>query len=757
MKNRTNVMKRACKPLASKTACLLLVSSFIFLSCENKMLEHYEEPAWLKGSTWDVLEDRGTYSIFLQGIELAGFKPIAQGKSILTVMAPDDTAFSGYLASKGYSKISELDTDELKKLIGFHLLYYSYNKDKMVNFRPKGDLESEEDKNIDAGLYYKFRTRSSNKVSSQVTPEGKEVTIYHLERFLPVFSHRFFETKNIDPKLNYEYFYPGSTWTGNNGFNVSNASVEEYAIMADNGYIYAIDQVLEPLETIYTELKEKENYSVFFDLYDSYSTYEYDKTLSDDYGAAIGADSLYLHKHGALPPIAMEWPVSSFQHISALASISYSIFALSDNALNNFFNVFWKLGGYNSLNEVDPLVLRYLIGQFTYGGSIVFPEEITNRRIMNAYGTYFDFDPMTITDKAICINGSFYGLNSMDTPPLFASVIGPAFRDLKYNPYLYALEGSSLLSAFVSSDVKFTMLLPDEQQLNGAEMYLMNYETGKVLQEMTVNGLANVSSSKMQSMINMHTVYGEVDLKNTGTRVLPTQLPFNYWFVKDGMVTNNALHNRVLAPDFQGTPFVPITEITDNGAPWSNGKTYSYGTPEVLFQAEETDGLAHLLSVTNDGRYPFNSFSQLLKRANMVIGTEIIGLSTGRFIAFIPTNEAIATALSQNLIPGITNGTVAADGTITAESIDVLVLQEYLYSYFLRSPETVITTYPFPGSTMRSGVYTTVSGSKLRYTDSGSGLSVQLEDRQQVNVMPTYDYFPFAYSDGGFHLIEAIL
>jgi uncharacterized surface protein with fasciclin (FAS1) repeats len=721
------------------------------------MLEHYEEPGWLKGNTWDVLKDRGNYSIFLEGIELAGFKPIVQGKSILTIMAPEDNAFSAYLSSQGYSKISDLEDDELKKLIGFHLLYYSYNKDRMVNFRPEGDLATEEDKERNAGMYYKFRTRSSNKVSNKVTAEGKQITIYHLERFVPVFSHRFFNSKNIDPKLNYEYFYPESTWTGNDGFNVSNASVKEYEILADNGYIYAIDKVLEPMETIYTQLNGKDDYSVFFDLYDSYSSYEYDNTLSTDFGKAIGVDSLYLHRHGSLPPIAMEWPTSSYQNISTLSSVSYSIFAPSNNALNGFFNRYWKIGGYESLNEVDQLVMKYMLDQYIYGGAIVFPEEISKRRIMNSYGTYFDFDPMSIKDKSICINGSFYGLDTMDTPPLFASIIGPAFRNKEYVPYLYALNGSSLLNSFVSSDVNFTMLMPSEEQLNSIEMYLMSYTTGKSLQEMTENGLADVSTSKMQSMVNMHTVYGGEGLSSTGTKVLATQLPFNYWFVKDGGITNNALFNKCIEPDFSGSVFVPFTEITNNGTAWSNGKTYSYGSADILFQEDASDGLAHTIVVTNDGRYPFNSFSQLLKRANMVLGSNITGLTVGRFIAFIPTNEAIATALSQNLIPGITNGTVAADGSITAASIDVQTLQNYLLSYFLRSPETVITTYPYPGSNMRSGIYKTASGTNLKYTDTGSALSVQLENRQEVKVIPTYDYFPFAYSDGGFHLIEAIL
>lgn len=87
--------------------------------------------------------------------------------------------------------------------------------------------------------------------------------VYHLERYLPVFSYRYFQTKGIDAKSNYEAFYPNSTWTGENGFNVSNASVKEYGIIANNGYIHTVDRVIEPLETIYTELKKQDEYSIF--------------------------------------------------------------------------------------------------------------------------------------------------------------------------------------------------------------------------------------------------------------------------------------------------------------------------------------------------------------------------------------------------------------------------------------------------------------------------------------------------------------
>ena len=107
---------------------------------------------------------------------------------------------------------------------------------------------------------------------------------------------------------NYEYFYSGSTWTGDEGFNVSNASVDEYEVIAGNGYLYMVDRVVEPLKTIYNELKSRPDYSTYLTLYNNYDYYQLDEQLTTDFG---NGEDLYLHLHESpLAPIALEWPSS---------------------------------------------------------------------------------------------------------------------------------------------------------------------------------------------------------------------------------------------------------------------------------------------------------------------------------------------------------------------------------------------------------------------------------------------------------------
>jgi len=84
------------------------------------------------------------------------------------------------LKEQGLNSIDEMDSVSLDKLIGFHLLYYAYSADKLINFRPEeGDDVTDEDKKINAGLYYKHRTKSKDANTTEYDfRRDQEVTAY---------------------------------------------------------------------------------------------------------------------------------------------------------------------------------------------------------------------------------------------------------------------------------------------------------------------------------------------------------------------------------------------------------------------------------------------------------------------------------------------------------------------------------------------------------------------------------------------------
>ena len=750
---------------------LALVTAFV-VSCQEGVDEsdHYQVPDWLKGNAYQVLTQEGNHTMFLKGIELTGYQPIVDGRSILTVMAPNDEAFSKFLQENGYSSVEDMYAkapQQLKNTIGYHLMYYAYDWEKLVNFRPsEGDGATDEQKAQNAGLWYKHRTRSADDMEDmrgKLNSVDTTVTIYHYERFLPVLSNKFFATKGIDAKSNYEYFYPGSSWdvTGD-GFQVSNASVtDQAAVITDNGYLYHINQVIKPLETIHKTLKQNSNYSKFVDLYDQYAEFTEAATeTSEKVGKVV-----YTLTHGSLPNIACEWPVTDFRSMGTLERAAYNIFAPSNQAIDKFFTNYWTAeGGYHTLADLDPLILQYFIMQsFADVAEPVFPEEIRKGTIETAFGTPININPDNVTDRLFCENGVVYGMDNMEAPAIFSSVVGPAFKDTTYQCYLYTLDKSDLVLSLASNKSEFVTLIPTNLQYNQNEpaMRLNTTTAGRLLEVYSdVDGnYVTIGQGATQDIVNMHTAPNVNTLQSNGTQVIETNIAFNYWFVHDGQITTNARFNEQLNPAYTGNPFVGFHEVTNNGQAWNNGRSYSYDASN-LFVPASGDGLEHLLSVGNDKNYEYYLFAQLLQKAGLVdtkTSTMPSLAAIGyRLVAFVPTNEAITSNLEK--IPGTARLTIAADGTLsgTPTSTQKTELANYLRNYFVSSLMNTITSYPYPGSSFK-GSYLTMGGDDLLVESTESGLNVNLNNGASVAISNKYFGLPFAFSDGCLQFIDGIL
>lgn len=764
----------------------LLLFLAVFASCEDKLGEYYEKPEWLKGNIYQILQEDGKYTIFLKGIDLAGYKQMVNGKSILTVMAPSDSAFQIYLQEKYQTqKIEDLSVDEIRKLIGFHIMYYAFSTDKLVNFRPgEGDDATFEELLKNAGLYYKHRTKSMDKITVEWDKtRGDSVKVFHQERFLPVFSTKFFNTKQIDANYNYEYFFPGTNWTGgDSGFNVANASVQEYQVIASNGYVFKVDKVIRPLETIYTELKSKPEYSTFISLYNKYEYYAEEPDLSLQYG---NGSKLFQHYHKApLANIACEWPVIDYSNMTSLSYASYSVFAPNNKAISDFFNNYWKIGGYDSLPQVSSESIEYLLFNCVYSESVVFPEEIQKGRIKNSYGTVvsFDVDKVPAKNRIMCVNGALYGLDELAAPTMFTSVTGPAFQYKKYGYFLKMLKASNLTMTLCSDETRYITLMPSNAQIES--IGITTNRDGNLI----MNG-ALLSSSVLTNYVYAHTVSLDAtpgnysQLPTTGNHVLRTLSPTSnmYWYVKDGKITNNVLFNEMIFPGNiadENRIFRNVEELKFKGESWTNGKSYSYDS--LLFEGAYTrsnyknfQGLMY--NNRSDVNLPYHGFVQLLQKAGMY-NAQTFNFIFEDYIAFVPVTDAVKNALLNNNIPGIK----ADEALIANEAVpffdrftvtDAEQLKQYLLAYFIPESTAGVSNYPFLGwgEVLTKGLPTldvkevldensklTLVTTMMDVQDTGSKLRVRLikDGSSWKDVVNNYYYFPFVFEDGCVHFIS---
>lgn len=726
-----------------------LISLFILITaCEREMDKYYEVPGWLKGNAWEVLKARGDYSYFLDAVERSGFKDLISGRGIITVIAPTDSAFAIYLKANNYASINQIPLETLTELVGFHLVYYSFDKEKFANYRPNGI--SEDDAITDAGLYYKFRTKSNseteeftdNTAGSNETPPIRKV--YHKERFLPILSNTLFNTKGINAQSNYQYFFPDKKFpVSDNDFNIANAAVIDYAIIADNGYVYTVDEVLKPVETVYKTMGAANNYSVFQEVYNRFAEFNYSSELTESYGYG---DSIFLFYHTDLPKIASEWTYNGesslpdYADLGQLARLSNNVFAPSNSSLNNFFNTFWK-DYYTDFNAVPFLAVKYLLDNHVFEGDIIFPEDISNGTVTSRYGDPIIFDVSEVEFRAICANGTFYGLNSVMVPRMFESVTAPAFQRPQYLMFLHMLNQVEKIQPLMTDDINFSVFLPSNHILEanttiqGRPIQYQNLNPNKYgEQSIQIEGddqpWVPMGYSTMNGLINNH-IASKLMSQTEHYKIYKTLNNFQYLLVEDDekIYSSNIFNNY---PDQPST----FSKISD----YYNGTTYALTGNDDMALVQDYSLFKDQIKLNTPP--DLTIFKQLLDAGGLPNTTPAFNFLQGeRFIVLAPTEEAIMRDLAK--LP----------------SVLPEYMSRYMKMYFVNLNESELSDYPFPGAGIKGILQTFAS------TEAGEQISIQLTDNGENlnivdpkgNVIPVVSVFPRIYADGAVYMIDGLL
>lgn len=474
-----------------KSVLILLSVVFLFFSCQDTWEKQGVDPEALhKGFAYDVLQNRGNYTLFLAAADKAGYGSLLRGKGLATVFAPDDNTFKAYLEKHNYSGLDAITPQELNVLIGQHVLKYSYLKKDLINFQPSvsgtGVIQP-------AGACYKHKTFAREEDETFYDAwEKRNVKVVNREKFLPVFSSDFFKTMKIeDPEADYKYFYSDSKWYGkDNCFYPANAGVLEYEIPTDNGYVYIVNQVIEPMRTVYSVLEDpKLNYSSIKGMFDSFSSFRYDAVISTGY--AQPGDSLFLFEHmneGRLliENIASEW-ITNANNTEVQTLFAFNAFMPNDAAILQFFNDFFKdpdvRDQYNSLAEVDRLTLYYFLANHIVRSNPIFPSMLKDG-VSDGWGGAFDLNLNSDVDhREICGNGVFYGLNKVQMPAIFNAVTRPVFQSPKYKMFAYALMRSGMLPELANKERRVTMLVLSDATMQSNGFALLDKNAFKVGEE----------------------------------------------------------------------------------------------------------------------------------------------------------------------------------------------------------------------------------------------------------------------------------
>lgn len=731
-------------------------------SCQREIDKYYEIPDWLKGNAYEVMEDRGDFSLFMKAVDRSSYASLVKGKGIVTVMAPTDDAFSAYLSKHNYSSVEDISQTELDKLIGYHLIYYSYTKQNFLFYNPNG-IDAELDV---PGAYFKFRTKSRDAISTakDYASGGVMRKIMHKDRFIPVISDYSLSGWQTSPKDEYEKMFPGSTYTGGtNSFNISNAGIVGDEIVTDNGYLYVIDQVLEPLETLYTEMsQEGSEYSKFAEMYDRFVKYEYDEDATTDYG---NGDSLFVHSHYSLPPIACEWTnltmgIPDYSQLHYLSAISFMILAPDNAAIDNFYQKYWA-ASFSSLDELNFVPLYYFMNEHanTYMSKMFSATSLS--QIINMYDIY---DGSTIAEPSyvkVCTNGIFGGMKgNVITPEAFESPIAPALCNKDYNLFALIAHRGALINKIKSIyDTQFNVFFPNDQMLKRTEYngdfiqyskgnpYIINDEQVQVANAED-GTISNISSAQAQEIAGAHITDKVVSTRNANSEVIYSSYnDFEYLYRVDDKIYSSAMWNSKALGYEVSVPTVKL--IKDYG---DFGASYALegDNTTVALLPERANFKDRVMQDRNMEDY--KGINVYLNASNVGKGDNAFSFIQGnRFIVLAPNNAAVMADITGSKNFPLT-------GTMDEKNM-------YVMSLFIDVSASGLVDYPFPETGRRTEKVLTTFGTKIvngkkesitvTLINEADG-SMKLRD-SKGNEANITSYFPYIYADGAAYAIDGVL
>ncbi|HKK63448.1 MAG TPA: fasciclin domain-containing protein, partial [Bacteroidales bacterium] len=240
----------------------------------------------------------------------------------------------------------------------------------------------------------------------------------------------------------------------------ANAKITGDEIFAENGFVYTIDQVVEPLNNT-EEILEDGPYEHFLQLIHNKSVFKYNEeaTLAQE-GADEGADvdKLYTLSYPSLPFAIHDEEINTFRNTLERHN---GILAPSDQGMDEFFDEY--LSAYGTWSNVPEQIEQlFLISHLT--SEPIYPKDIRE----GFYTTVNDLvveDDLSINAVEFATNSTFIGLEKPIVPKYFSSVSAPLLLDPSFSSFFYSYVATGLLSTLKDQNTEFSFFIEDDQSI----------------------------------------------------------------------------------------------------------------------------------------------------------------------------------------------------------------------------------------------------------------------------------------------------
>lgn len=634
----------------------LAALGFLLLSgCDPdlKRGNKYERPEWLAGKVYTQLLELPDLSTFTRAVELTGYDTIIDRSGSYTVFAPNNEAFDAFFQEHpAYNSIEDIPESELNALVKFHMVQNPWTKEQLRtldiygwidtldlnNNKPRGfkrpTLLEDENKKVGVEPYKK----NSIKIVDTLDSDWHRVISIDSRKFAPIFYREYFDIYSLSAE---DYaFYFGRTIESPLDIYFAGAKVIGDEVFAENGFVYEVDRVTEPLANAYQMLEDQSgdhSYKDFLDLVNLFPLLEYneEKTYAQP-GADQGlqVDSLFDLSY---PDLAFDVlnertsPPSGTFGLPNDVTIRYhhGIMAPTDEALDEFLKEYFAgVGRWGTLEDAPDNIKR-IIANTHMSTNTIYPTDFT-AGIFNGEADWVTLDPETIEEQKFGSNSTFIGINRTIVPRVFITVPAPAYLLRDYSKSMLAIEKAGLLSALKREGEQYLLYLEsdDNSDADSSLLYDASDESFSLFQRSQGGGQEyNVGTSDLRDLLRNHIATGTPS--GFARKEFFRNLTGNYIIVNNetGEVSGTS-PTTIGYQGLQSKPNYPV-EI---GTGYENGRTYdienylSFSAPNLYLKIQSS--------------YP--KFHSLLLKAGLGNSYEYTFLSENEvYTVFAPTDSAL--------------------------------------------------------------------------------------------------------------------
>lgn len=635
----------------------ILVLVLALNSCRKDVIDKYERPEWLEGKVYTQILKYEDLSTFAKCLEITKYDTVINVSGSYTVFAPTNEAFELFFKENpNYKSLEDIPLEKLTNIVKYHILQNPWSKDQLRSLDIYGWIDEDDEYN-NKPRGYKRQTILLNKdkkygikinpldideviiVDSTKSSWNRRI-ITDSRKYAPIFYQEYFSINNLNLS-DYSFYFNRSFDSPENIYYV-NAKVFDDDIFAENGFVYKVDRVVEPLKNA-SEILADEKYSKFLELINQFPSLNYneEKTFKQP-GASQGlmVDSLF---DLSFPDLTFniyneitKAPTGLNSSSNSTIRFHHGLMAPTNNAFDEFIKEY--IENNNSWGSLDltPIKVKRIIAKTYFSINSIYETDI-NKGFFNAELDEINLDNSSIIDKRYGSNCTFIGMDKAIVPRAFSSVTGPVYLKRGYKTVLNAIEFSGLLSSLKKSDTEKTLLVVSDLQLNRDSSLIYIYkkfdnsvlESFKAVTVFPTIKEYNLNQSDLRTLLLNH-VAVETPQKLASIEFLET-LSGNHmiWNNVNGTVqgTSKSTIGFLGATPIDVVP-IQISSNADNGTTYEINSWLNYKSEEIF-------------SIISN---KFPEFHQLLNKAGFSLPKEYrynFLSSNKRYTIFVPSAKAI--------------------------------------------------------------------------------------------------------------------